>query len=209
MKNNFRFEDDSLIWERDYETIKIQPWGKDSLRVRSTKNPQIQDLPWALLDPQPGTPECEISEMDAILHNGKIEAIITADGRLSFARTGSGGVLLEEAPSYFPKPPARQYKPVTGNLYHIDVRFNPQPDEHFYGLGQHQNGLLDQKGCVVELSQRNTEVSIPFLLSSRGYGFLWNNPAVGRVELGMNGTHWVAEESRQIDYWITAGDSPA
>ena len=57
-------------------------------------------------------------------------------------------------------------------------------DEHIYGLGQHQHGRLDQKGCVIELIQRNTEVSIPFLLSSRGYGFLWNNPAVGRVELG-------------------------
>ena len=61
------------------------------------------------------------------------------------------------------------------------------------GLGQHQHGRLDQKGCVIELQQRNTEVAIPFLVSSRGYGFLWNNPGVGRVELGMNATRWVAE----------------
>ena len=75
--------------------------------------------------------------------------------------------------------------------------------------GQHQHGRLDQKGCVIELIQRNTEVSIPFYFSSRGYGFLWNNPAVGRVELGANATRWVAEAAPQIDYWITTGRNPA
>ena len=62
---------------------------------------------------------------------------------------------------------------------------------------------------MIELIQRNTEVTIPFLLSSRGYGFLWNNPAVGRVELGYNATRWVAEAAPQIDYWITTGENPA
>jgi alpha-D-xyloside xylohydrolase len=61
---------------------------------------------------------------------------------------------------------------------------------------------------VLDLVQRNAEVSIPFLLSSRGYGFLWNNPAVGRVELGRTATRWVSDSARQIDYWVTAG-SPA
>jgi alpha-D-xyloside xylohydrolase len=75
-------------------------------------------------------------------------------------------------------------------------------------LGQHQHGRLDQKGCVIELAQRNTEVSVPFLLSNRGYGLLWHNPAVGRVELGQSGTRWVAEATRQLDYWITAGSTP-
>ncbi len=81
--------------------------------------------------------------------------------------------------------------------------------EHLYGLGQHQHGRLDQKGCVIDLVQRNTEVAIPFLLSSEGYGFLWNNPAIGRVELGYNATRWVAEATSQIDYWVTTGSSPA
>ena len=83
----------------------------------------------------------------------------------------------------------------------------PMQGERFYGLGQHQHGFLDQKGCVIELFQRNTEVCIPFLFSSRGYGFLWNNPAVGQVELGMNQTRWTAEAARGIDYLIIAGDS--
>lgn len=55
----------------------------------------------------------------------------------------------------------------------------------------------------------NSQASVPFLLSNRGYGFLWNNPAVGRVTFAQNGTEWVAEVSEQLDYWVTAGDTPA
>ena len=72
-----------------------------------------------------------------------------------------------------------------------------------------QHGKLDNKGCGIELLQRNTEVCIPFMYSTRGYGFLWNNPAVGRVELGFNGTNWVADRTNQMDYWVTAGETPA
>ena len=106
-------------------------------------------------------------------------------------------------------PGARHFRPVGGDLYHLETRFNAYPEERIYGLGQHQHGLLDQKGAVIDLLQRNSEVCIPFLLSSRNYGFLWNNPAVGRVELGTNATRWVAEATPQLDYWITAGDGPA
>ncbi len=105
--------------------------------------------------------------------------------------------------------PARSYADLLGGLFKIEVCFQATDGEHLYGLGQHQHGRFDQKGCVVDLVQRNTEVSIPFLLSSEGYGFLWNNPAIGRVELGFNATRWVAEATSQIDYWVTTGQSPA
>jgi alpha-glucosidase (family GH31 glycosyl hydrolase) len=89
------------------------------------------------------------------------------------------------------------------------VYFRAATGERIFGLGQHQHGLLDNKGSVIDLEQRNTEVSIPFYLSSLGYGFLWNNPGVGRVELGNNATRWVMEATRGIDYYIVAGDTPA
>lgn len=52
-------------------------------------------------------------------------------------------------------------------------------------------------------------MSIPFLLSSHGYGLLWNHPGIGRVELGTTATRWVSESTRQWDYWVTAADEPA
>ena len=68
---------------------------------------------------------------------------------------------------------------------------------------------MNLKGCSLELAHRNSQASIPFYVSSLGYGFLWNNPAIGEVHFGLNTTQWVAESTRQLDYWITAGDTPA
>ena len=50
---------------------------------------------------------------------------------------------------------------------------------------------------------------MPFILSSRGYGFLWNNPAIGTVTFGTNRTEWTARSTRKMDYFISAGKTPA
>ena len=151
----------------------------------------------------------EIHSNGASIGNGEIKAIVSSKGEISFINVNDGRELIKEKPVHFISIPARVYKDLKGDLFHIDCCFEAYEDEHIYGLGQHQHGRLDQKGCVIELIQRNTEVIIPFYLSSRGYGFLWNNPAVGRVELGANATRWVAEAAPQIDYWITTGGDPA
>jgi alpha-D-xyloside xylohydrolase len=54
-----------------------------------------------------------------------------------------------------------------------------------YGLGQHQNGLLDYNGTVVHLQQVNRDVAVPMLVSPKGFGVLWNNASVTDVEVGM------------------------
>jgi alpha-D-xyloside xylohydrolase len=75
-------------------------------------------------------------------------------------------------------------------------------------MGQYQQSQLNLKGCVLELAQRNSQASVPFMISSLGYGFLWNNPSVGRVSFGQNITLWEARSVKKLDYWISAGDSP-
>lgn len=93
--------------------------------------------------------------------------------------------------------------------YYLKVRFESNPKEKIYGMGQYQQPYLDLKGCVIELAQRNSQASVPFALSNQGYGMLWNNPAIGEVKFGKNITEWVAYATGQMDYWITAGDSPS
>ena len=211
--SGFRVADDALIWEFRHETVLIQPWGRDSLRVRATRGSEVLERAGALVDDgaRPASEEHQseisVSDCGATIRNGRLRAAMDQDGILCFEDAASGVTLLQETSVDFTRPPSRDYRAVDGDLYHIEVRFKAVEGERFYGLGQHQHGLLDQKGCVIDLRQRNTEVSIPFVLSSRGFGFLWNNPAVGRVELGRNETRWVAEAARQIDYWVTAGDS--
>jgi alpha-D-xyloside xylohydrolase len=204
----FERDGDALVWRDGPERLCIEPWGADSLRVRATHNPAFRDLPAALGQPPLGrhvAPDIAIRPDGASLRAGRIRADITAAGQLSFSNAESGALLLTEPAPRFIQPPARWFRPVGGDLSQITVHFQANEGERFYGLGQHQHGLLDQKGCVIDLWHRNTEVSIPFLVSNRGYGLLWHNPAVGRVELGHNGTRWVAEASAQIDYWVTAG----
>ena len=58
------------------------------------------------------------------------------------------------------------------------------PDEAVYGLGQHQQGVMNYRGHSVKLLQENREVAVPVLVSSRGYGVLWDNPAVTEVNVG-------------------------
>ena len=56
---------------------------------------------------------------------------------------------------------------------------------------------------------KNTKSVIPFVYSSKGYGFLWNNPSVGRCELTQNHTLWEANSTKQVDYLVLVGDTPA
>ncbi|MBR6583729.1 MAG: glycoside hydrolase family 31 protein, partial [Treponema sp.] len=93
--------------------------------------------------------------------------------------------------------------------YKLSVRFESNDSEKIFGMGQYQTPYLDMKGCFLELAQRNSQISIPFAVSNLGYGFLWNNPAVGHVNFAKNITEWVAECTKEMDYWITAEDTPA
>ena len=211
MKTHVSTDNNILFWRLNGEILKVEPWGPDGARVRATNLSDFPTIPGALLE-SPATPDVAavIQDGKGILTNGKLRAEVWPDGTLHFLNAQSGSVLLEEPEPIFNKPPARWYRPLEGsNLSKIDVHFRSQPREHIFGLGQHQHGLLDNKGAVIDLEQRNTEVCIPFYLSSLGYGFLWNNPGVGRVELGTNLTRWVMEATRGIDYYIVAGDTPA
>jgi alpha-D-xyloside xylohydrolase len=200
----------ALLWRRAGETLKLQPWGRDAIRVQATRESELLDQDWALLPPDPAASGgMEIGDSGASLRNGSIRAEISSAGRIRFLKEPGAMPLLEEVAPDFIIPPARDLRALPGGGWRAHVTFLAPRAERVYGLGQHANGFLDQKGCVIDLEQRNTQVSIPFYLSSLGYGFLWNNPAVGRVELGRDYTRWVAGATRQVDYWIAAGDSPA
>ena len=66
------------------------------------------------------------------------------------------------------------------DYYGIQQVFNPGTDEAFYGLGQHQNAQMNYNGEDVLLAQHNMDVAIPFVLSSRDYGVLWDNDSITR-----------------------------
>jgi alpha-D-xyloside xylohydrolase len=205
---------DAIEWRGRGETLRVEPWGTDSVRVRCARGPVRDDLPGALLAPSASAAVTKIEGGSATIVNGAVTVVLdtahvpekTNAPILRFLKTSDGSELLTEEPIHFWWPGPRLFTANGNGYYRLEQKFRAYDDEKLYGLGQHQHGLLDQKGAVVDLVQRNAEVSIPVLLSSRGYGLLWNNPAIGRVELGASGTRWVADSARQIDYWFTAGE---
>ncbi|MDC7289613.1 glycoside hydrolase family 31 protein [Blautia schinkii] len=215
----FRKEEHRLIFQYDAEKLWIEPWGENSLRVRATKNGQMPDEDWALLPPAESKSSITLGEDYAEIENGKITARVSRFGKI-VVRNQQGKVLLEE---YWrdrrdvmdPKCSAievegREFRPNVGGDYHLTVRFESlDKNEKIYGMGQYQQPYLNLKGIDLELAHRNSQASVPFYLSSRGYGMLWNNPGVGRAVFGTNIMSFEAYATKIMDYWVTAGDTPA
>ena len=227
----FRKEENALIARHGAETLRIEGWGRDALRVRAWMDNSRVDDDYALTE-VPEQPACgiEIGQEDfpvgdgtvqqvpcAEITNGRIRATVNFAGVISFYRDGElilreyfrsyGGTLVKTSRCL--KIVNREWKGLTGGgEYRLTVRFDANEGEKIYGMGQYQQPQLDLKGTMLELAQRNSQISVPFMVSSLGYGLLWNNPAVGRVTFAANLTEWIAGSTRQMDYWITAGGSP-
>ncbi len=228
-----KFENDNgaLVCRHLGETVRIESWGKDALRVRASLSPAFTENHWALTEP---TAKCSatvaIKEEDhwvgdgtvdkkqiASITNGRIKAVVNFAGIISFYRDHElilreyfrnyDGTLSRESRCL--KLVNREWKGVIGGSeYTLNVKFESNKGEKLFGMGQYQQDCMDLKGCVLELAQRNSQISVPFAVSSLGYGFLWNNPAVGHVTFGKNYTEWNARATRQMDYWITVADAP-
>jgi alpha-D-xyloside xylohydrolase len=81
--------------------------------------------------------------------------------------------------------------------------------EGFYGLGQHQAGVWNYRGETVDLSQENTNIAVPLLVSSNGYGIFWNNPSRSRVNNRFVHTLYLsAEVADRVDYYFIYGPEP-
>lgn len=215
-------EGNKLVFRYDDQKTWIEPWGENAFRIRATKESVILDQDWALLKPDP-TPEAKISlpsdKEEATITHGKIKATVSHRGKIIIYNQ-KGEVLLEEYARHRrdltdPKCSAleieaRELRPILGGDYHLTMRFESvDPNEKIYGMGQYQQPYLNLKGSDIELAQRNSQASVPFALSSLGYGFLWNNPGIGRAVLGRNVMSFEAYSTKALDYWVVAGDTPA
>ncbi|MCI8308027.1 MAG: glycoside hydrolase family 31 protein [Lachnospiraceae bacterium] len=201
---------DKLVYERREELTVIEPYGRNCLRCRSTRNGKILDEDWTLLPPADDA-ECVIEgdEKNATIRNGMVSAKIEAGqpwygGIITYYRDGKQILHTKFEGEY-----TGRNVHVEGDNYQIKVIFDANEGEHFYGLGQEQENQFDRKGSTVNLLHYNTKSAVPVLYSSLGYGFFWNNPAPGRCETTNNHTMWVADSAYQADYLVYADETPA
>jgi len=161
-------------------TLRIEPCAANIVRVSFASGNSIPAIktPEIIESSCPTTP-FRLSQTDREIFVDTEDVHVTVDRR-------SGAIRYEDAAhhslvseSSWPYP--RVMRPLaSGKYYEASTWFALTPEERFYGLGQHQNGLLNQRNLEMELSQDNTNISIPFFLSSKGYGILWNNASATR-----------------------------
>jgi len=203
-----------ICWEGDGDLIWLEPYGKNSLRLRSGKSLHIrEDLNWTLLPPCEDSATITITREKATLKNGEISAEVLGDGTVNYYNQDGRPLLkefwIDEREGTIPLRPAREFAAISSEAFKINMYFKANPGEIFHGMGQDPNDCYNLKGTTIPLEQKNTKCTVPFVISNLGYGFLWNNPAVGRVEFVENHTLWHAEAAKQIDYIMIAGETPA
>lgn len=194
------------------EIVRIDCWGDATFRVRASVEAVDSSIDLAVAETAVATAPSRVETLDdrVVLHSGELSVSLEASGRISFSRAGEA---LVAEPDFDPREPPllphRRFHRASSGLLETTMTLDSYEGERFYGLGQHTLDHLDLSGCVIELVQRNTQISIPAVVSSRGYGMLWNTPAIGQVEFAANHTRWTARHSREIDYFIYSGTTPA
>ncbi len=106
---------------------------------------------------------------------------------------------------------AQQDAPAKG--YTVAATFDSPADEHYYGLGQQQKGWMDLRDHQIHCwhdygAIGGEDVCVPFMVSTRGYGMIWDNPSKTTVDLGFNGRNvWSSEVGERVSYFVIAGQT--
>ena len=96
-------------------------------------------------------------------------------------------------------------------FFQVGATFASPKDEHYYGLGQNQEGYLDRRGHAVRCAHdynapAGQSVCVPFVVTNRGYGIVWDNPSVTTVAFGFNDvTRWTSDVGQRVSFFVIAG----
>ena len=210
-----------------FETLLVQPFGYDGIRVRAwpfrAPDPNqvsfLYDPP--LEGPENGKPvgmsyDTTVNGSHFVaLRNGNTivktfgDAGDTAGGnyRLAFYRVETNGSETLLTTEYRPLKsinPRYYYWPGPGYEFSAEFAWSTGPDEQIYGTGTQQDHLVNKKGSVIDMVNFNTHIPTPVFMSSRGYGFVWNSAAQGRMEFGTLRNRITSASTTVVDYVITS-----
>ena len=171
---------DGIILSRGDSVVKVEVWSDEIIRVASSKDAAFFDHESLMLaGHRKGQSAWQLQTDDkyATVRTGRLQARLDlATGAVSFLDL-QGQPILSETPGGR----GIESADVQGaRTYHVRQEWAENPGESLYGLGQTQLGLLDIKGYDLDLWQHNGTVAVPFLVSSRGYGVLWDNNSFTR-----------------------------
>ena len=201
--SNFINDSKKILYQRGEELIRITPCGKNAVRFEAFPDGKETDENFTLM-PQPAEWEVEERDYCVFASVGTVKLQLEKNGKLTIYNNGK--VILEEKPELTFNDGFRHYELNDNGSYSARITFCANENEHFYGLGHEASGHFDLKGCSFDMRHVNAKCTIPFVYSSLGYGFLWNNPAVGSVDLSANRTRWSVGATRKMDFVIIGGN---
>jgi len=162
--------------------VRLQAITDRIIRITASPVDSFTNTPSLITLPKKRTPvkwEVKEEKEQVTLLTPSLRAIVSlVTGEINFTDPLGKPILAE------PKEGGKYFIPVTEEgqpSWKLNQTFLSTPGEAFYGLGQHQDGLMNQKGYQVELAQNNTEIAIPFMVSTRNYGLLWDNYSITKV----------------------------
>lgn len=168
-------------------TLHLTPLQDNAVRIRYVEG-EVKNLPeWIYVGEEHSDIPCKKKvRKDEIVFKMKRMSVSVCPSTHQILIKNKEGKIVFSAKGHELKPSTVQQEPTREATLTVD---SPM-DEYLYGLGQFQDGYLNVRGLTRRLTQVNTQIAIPFLLSSKGYGLLWNNygltdfnPADKRVEM--------------------------
>ncbi len=170
---SFRKEANRIVFSMSDGELQLYPLSGNTLRVKFVRQPLGIQMPeWIYVNDTTSRPPVDIKEERghiAVILPGMKAQVDKMTGQVTFLSPEGKTVLRELDRELIPS--SIQGVPT----YHATQRFYSPTDEHLFGLGQFQDGYLDVRGLSRRLTQVNTQIATPMLVSDKGYGILWNN----------------------------------
>jgi len=157
--------------------VRLQVYAAGAIRVTEAPS-RPAERPSLMVVAQPTTSGFTVrrSYGSVTLATPRMTATVALDDGRVTVRDRAGRTLLAEAGTSSFAPVTQEGQPFLA----LRQQWNRATDEGFYGLGQHQNRQMNYLGQDVELAQHNMDVAVPFLVSTRNYGLLWDNASITR-----------------------------
>ena len=153
-------------------TLAIYPLSDNAVRVKFFKT-EDKTLPELVFEVKTSVPEFKVNESRKSIKVKMKNLVVEVDkktGNLTYL-DDSGKLILSEKAGF------RTFEPdsVMGEpCFFVEQTFDSPADESIFGLGQFQDGHFNLKGITRRLTQVNSQIAIPFIYSSKGYGLLWH-----------------------------------
>ncbi|TLQ39867.1 glycosyl hydrolase family 31 [Ruoffia tabacinasalis] len=223
--------ENSFVIKDRTQILIVEEWGNNSVRIISSPNHSferdnkhgIEELKKnkdgnVRIKNEKGILSLKTGDLKVIYINNKLtfyykEKIILEEysRKQSDVRRTIGidsHIPIESSPSSSLNITPREFKFKHESSYSATLRFEGDSQEKIFGLGGYQEESLNKSNGTYELMHRNSQTSIPFYISDKNYGFIWNNASIGEVSFNKNQKIWKGFNTEVIDYIVTSGETP-